>query len=183
VATKQPRDTLVTQAELAKRLGVTRQAVGAMKGDGKLVMKGTKVLLNATLERLGDTLHPSYSRKALKAVKNGENTDDPGEDDPEADDLPRISLGEAQRRKAVAAAVIAELELAEKQGSLVSRAGAEKRVFEFVRTFRDAMLNFPVRNAAVIAAELGVPAAKVNAALERRLKDYLGELADRQLQL
>ena len=98
-------------------------------------------------------------------------------------EIERISLAEAQRRKAIAAANLAELEYAEKSGTLIDKAGAEKVIFEFVRGLRDAIENFPVRYAAQIGAELGAPAVKVNAALSKRLKDYLVELADRQLRL
>ena len=172
-------DELITQAELGKRLGITKQAVGDLKSHGKIVMRTRQgkqlVAYNATLAKLEDTLHPSYSRKALKAVNGG--------DEPEEEPAEHISLGEAQRRKAVAAAALAELELAEKMGSLVDRAAVEKRVFEMARQTRDALLNFPTRYAAVMAADLGVDAGRVNVAIEKRLKEYLGSLADRRTEL
>lgn len=173
----QPSDE-ITQSELARRLGVTHQAVTSLKRDGKLVMRGGKVLYQATMDNLGETLNAGYSRKALKAVKAARG--DVEDDEPE---IERISLAEAQRRKAIAAANLAELEYAEKSGTLIDKAGAEKVIFEFVRGLRDAIENFPVRYAAQIGAELGAPAVKVNAALSKRLKDYLVELADRQLRL
>jgi hypothetical protein len=168
--------------ELARRLGVTHQAVTSLKRDGKVVMRGKKVLFSATMDRLEQSLHPGYSRKALKVAQSRGKADESGED--LADDgESHISLSEAQRRKAIAAAALAELDLAERSAALIDKAGAEKHIFEFVRGLRDAIENFPVRYAAQIGAELGVPAAKVNAALSKRLKDYLGELADRQLRL
>ena len=186
MAGRKPSDEYITQVELAKRLGMTTPAVAKLKNAGKIVMAKRDgkqmVAYQATLKLLGDTLHPSYSHKGLKAVRNATNPDESGEE-PAEDASERISLAEAQRRKAVAAAALAELELAEKSGTLIDKAGAEKAIFEFVRGLRDAIENFPVRYAAQIGAELGAPAVKVNAALTKRLKDYLGELADRQLRL
>jgi hypothetical protein len=179
-------DEYITQVELAKRLGMTTPAVAKLKNAGKIVMAKRDgkqmVAYQATLKLLGDTLHPSYSHKGLKAVRNAAMLD---ETDAEPDEYgeTHVTLAEAQRRKAVAAAALAELELAEKSGTLIDKAGAEKAIFEFVRGLRDAIENFPVRYAAQIGAELGAPAVKVNAALTKRLKDYLGELADRQLRL
>lgn len=184
----QPRaaEEYITQVELAKRLGMSSPAVAKLKNAGKIVMvrRGGKWLVayQATLKLLGETLHPSYSHKGLKAVRNAANAHDP-DAEPDEDAETHVTLAEAQRRKAVAAAALAELELAEKSGTLIDKAGAEKAIYEFVRGLRDAIENFPVRYAAQIGAELGAPAVKVNTALSKRLKDYLGELADRQLRL
>ncbi len=65
------------------------------------------------------------------------------------------------------------------KGTLIGKAGAERIMFTWARGLRDAILNFPVRTSAQIGAELGVPAVKVNAVLERKLKLLLTDLADR----
>lgn len=180
MAAQADNDERISQAELGRRLGITPPAVTKLKKAGKIVVgRDGKVRYRATLKKLGDTLDPRKPKKTLHAVKDVVGEDDPVEDDGES----HVSLAEAQRRKAVAAAVIAELDLEEKKGSLIGREAAERRVFEFVRGFRDSILNFPTRYAAVIAADLGVQASKVQTALDKRLKDYIGELADRQLRL
>jgi hypothetical protein len=64
------------------------------------------------------------------------------------------------------------------KGELVDRAKAVAQVFRLARAERDAWVNWPARVAAMIAAELEVDAHELHTALERHVRDHLGELAE-----
>jgi hypothetical protein len=64
------------------------------------------------------------------------------------------------------------------KGELVDRAKAVAQVFRLARDERDAWVNWPVRIAAMMAAELEVDARKLHTVLERHVREHLGELAE-----
>jgi hypothetical protein len=64
------------------------------------------------------------------------------------------------------------------KNELVDRAKAVAQVFRLARDERDAWVNWPARVAAMIAAELEIDPHRVHAALERHVRDHLGELAE-----
>jgi hypothetical protein len=64
------------------------------------------------------------------------------------------------------------------KGELVDRAKAVAQVFRLARDERDAWVNWPARVAAMMAAELEVDPHKLHTALERYVRDHLGELAE-----
>ena len=61
---------------------------------------------------------------------------------------------------------------------LVDRARATALVFRMAREERDAWLNWPVRVAALMAAELGVEAHPMQKALEAHVRSHLADLAE-----
>ncbi len=64
------------------------------------------------------------------------------------------------------------------KGELVDRARAVAQVFKLARDERDAWVNWPARVAAMMAAELEVDTHKLHTALERHVREHLGELAE-----
>jgi hypothetical protein len=64
------------------------------------------------------------------------------------------------------------------KGELVDRAKAVAQVFKLSRDERDAWVNWPARVAAIMAAELEMDPHRVHTALERHVRDHLGELAE-----
>ena len=60
---------LITQAELARRMGVNRKEVTKWKKDGRLVMKGKLVDYDATVKLLAETADPA--RSSIKKSNTG----------------------------------------------------------------------------------------------------------------
>ena len=70
------------------------------------------------------------------------------------------------------------LRLQKLKGEVVDRARAVALVFRLARQERDAWLGWPARIAATVAAELGVGAYEMQAALDAHVRAHLQELAD-----
>ena len=71
-----------------------------------------------------------------------------------------------------------KIELAELEGRLIDRSAAIKAVRVFAQQDRDAILAWPARAAAVIAAEFGVDPHAMHASLSDSLRSHLSEQAD-----
>jgi phage terminase Nu1 subunit (DNA packaging protein) len=91
---------------------------------------------------------------------------------PESED--RTSFLEAQRRRELAKAQPAELEVRRKSGELIEVETVKQVVFEKGRQVRDAILSVPDRLAGVVAAEMDQ--AKVHALLTKELHQALEAL-------
>lgn len=85
------------------------------------------------------------------------------------------SIVDAKRRKEIALAGMRELELREKQGELVDAATVHDAVFTRFRQERDALLTWPARISAVMAADLGVDAGRLLVTLEKHVREFLAE--------
>jgi hypothetical protein len=94
-----------------------------------------------------------------------------------------ITLAEAQRRHEVLKAKERELKVERLKGALVDRSKATAHVFALAREERDSWLGWPARVAALIGAELGVPAAQVQTVLERHVREHLGSLRELRIEL
>ncbi|MEM5472916.1 hypothetical protein WNZ14_14375 [Hoeflea sp. AS60] len=64
------------------------------------------------------------------------------------------------------------------KGELIERARALALVFRLAREERDAWVNWPVRAAALMAADLGVEPAAMQKALEKHVRAHLDDLAE-----
>src|SRR5512134_997146 len=64
------------------------------------------------------------------------------------------------------------------KGELVDRACATALVFRLARQERDAWAGWPARIAAVMAADLGIGAHRMQSVLEAHVRQHLGELSD-----
>lgn len=167
------REEYLTQAEFGRRTGRTQQAVSKLVRAGKIPLR----------RRDGKKLIPFHHAQAALA----ENMD-PAQAGNSPSAQGQASTGRAtytEVRTAQMALKVQDqqLELAKKRGQLIDRDEALRRAFEFARGFRDHMQNFPARYAALLAAETGADVQKLAIALERRLKEYLGDLADRRIGL
>jgi hypothetical protein len=87
-----------------------------------------------------------------------------------------MTFTEAQRRDAAAKAELRELELRQRRGDLVERRQAEAVAFQGARELRDAVLAWPGRHAAVMAADLGVEPGRMLRALEAGMKQMLRDM-------
>jgi hypothetical protein len=92
-----------------------------------------------------------------------------------SDEAAKGSLLEARTRVEQVKAKTAELEYRRKRGKLVDVKEVEKAAFARARTEREALLNWPVRVSAEIAANLGVAEKDVCSELESRIRQFLEE--------
>jgi hypothetical protein len=71
-----------------------------------------------------------------------------------------------------------KLRLQKLKGELIDRARAVALVFRLARQERDAWAGWPARIAAIVAADLGVDAHRMQTVLETHVRAHLGELAE-----
>lgn len=166
-------ESYVSQAEFGRQTGRSQQAVFKLVHSGKVPVvtrKGKKVIpLERAKAALGENLDPAQAHADdadRGSVRSG-----------------KVTYSEVRTAQMALKVQDQQIELARKRDSLIDKDGAVKRAFEFARGFRDAILNFPARYSAQIAADLGVDPGKVNTALDKRLKEYLADIADRRIGL
>lgn len=168
----QPREEYVTQAEFGSRTGRTQQAVSKLVRAGKIPLrtrKGKKLIpFREAQAALAENMDPAQAGESQRQQHGSAG---------------RATYTEVRTAQMALKVQDQQIELARKRESLIDKDGAVKRAFEFARGFRDAILNFPARYSAQIAADLGVDPGKVNAALDKRLKEYLADIADRRIGL
>jgi hypothetical protein len=135
-----------TIAGFAKILGVNPKTVYYAISSGR-IEGAVKVLPNGYKHihiRNAKALWKKNTKANNMSILNKDNAldDDLPEDLPESDE---VSLHEAKRRRELAMAQIAEIELAEKEGKLVSIEEIRKAGFEAARITRDSLINIPNR--------------------------------------
>ncbi|MCL5779198.1 elements of external origin [Limibaculum sp. FT325] len=119
---------------------------------------------------------------ALDAVK--ETLREAGSEASAGDDAGgEVSFVRARMANEVLKAQTAKVRLQKMRGEVVDRARATAMVFDLARRERDAWLNWPPRVAAMIAAELGVEAHRMETVLDRHIRAHLGELAEVKVEL
>jgi hypothetical protein len=177
----------VKQSEFAELCGVSRQAVLNWKQEGKLVMQGARVDVDASLARLG-RIRKGGSPVATDAAPATVDIDlQPGETIEQAADrlvgdidVNATSFDEARRVKEVYLALLNRLEFEQKSGVLVDLETASTILFEEFRAQRDAWLNWPARVGPILAAELGVEADRLTGALTAYVHKQVTSLGEPQ---
>ena len=163
----------ITQAEHARRCGVSRVAVTKWKAAGKLVMVGDRVDFDQSYK--GENWHAG-SQKARQPKQPAKPSAAPAKraapapapmpaaapaDAPEVVPNGATALKDAVTRKEEFTGRQRELDYLKAAGKLIDIEVARKVMFEEARTARDAWLNWVPRNAALIAADLGADAGKI----------------------
>ena len=179
---------LVKQSEFAELCGVSRQAVLNWKQEGKLVMQGARVDVDASLARLGRVRKggsPAMQEKATATslemdIQPGETIDEAAQRLVGEIDVDGTSFDEARRIKEVYLALLNRLEYERKSGALVELDTASAILFEEFRAQRDAWLNWPAKVGPLVAAELGVAADKVTAVLTGHVHTQISQLGEPQ---
>ncbi|MFP5515457.1 MAG: hypothetical protein ACLGJC_20525 [Alphaproteobacteria bacterium] len=206
VYTSPAEETYETQAEYARRHGVSRPAVGNWKRDGFLVFQGDRVDVRASDAKLRDAGLGRF-RAPTKAEAEALTADDglqpglqPADGEPvyteqpdgaapmdygaAEDFLQRLlngqfaSIAVAGQVKENALAGVRVLEFLKTANSLVDLEVARDVLFEQARSFRDALMNWPTDIGPRLAAELGQPADKVTGALTRHVHTLLTDLGE-----
>jgi phage terminase Nu1 subunit (DNA packaging protein) len=86
-------------------------------------------------------------------------------------------IEKAQRRKAVAEAEIAELQLAKARGDLLDKGKVRQILLDLAQRDQAAWHRWAFRVAKQLAAELGVDAERAHHVLDRYIRQHLRELA------
>lgn len=89
-----------------------------------------------------------------------------------------VNLIQAQTIKENALAAIRMTEARKRAGEVIELADAEAVLFDMFRQQRDAWLNFPSRVAPLIAADLGLEAARVTEVLSEHVHKQLSDLGE-----
>lgn len=123
---------LISQAAFAKLLGVNRSTVSRYKADGRLVMDGKHVDVEASRQLIKDTSGGRDDVAARHAVDRGQTPEGSA-------DVFLEKRSAAQARKEAAQADIAEMERDQLRGKLVERDAVSAAVADVVITFRQAL--------------------------------------------
>ncbi|PRX29015.1 hypothetical protein SAMN05216257_10496 [Meinhardsimonia xiamenensis] len=94
-----------------------------------------------------------------------------------------IDINKARTAKTFYEAQLMRQKFRQQEGELVPREAAEKMVTALARRVRDALLAWPTRVSAEMAAELGVEARELEQVLERALWDFLAEQSEVKVKL
>lgn len=160
---------LVSQAEYARRRGVSRPAVLKAVKSGRIVLIDGKIDPEVADIQWAKNTAPRVQADAPTRAAAIE----PRETLPDA--VEPVSLNEARARREAVMASLAELELAERRGELVSAAGVEKALASKILGARDALDALADRLSPLLAAESD--ASKVYAMLRREIRQALALLA------
>lgn len=96
--------------------------------------------------------------------------------------VPQHDYAEALRRKENYLALLRQLEYEQKTGALVDLETAERVLFEGARAQRDAWLSWPSKVGPLLAADFGLPADKVTAALTEHVHKHIAQLGEPDVQ-
>jgi hypothetical protein len=160
----------VTQAEFARRRGISREAVRkrTVTAGGPIPVYGPGKLLDvAEADALWDaTMSPQgVGNTQARATASG-----------------AAGVSGSELARARAAAVIVDVQtkrltLEQRRGALISRERAVLRAFAFARLLRDAWLTWPTRVGPQLAAAFDVDATAMTVALEGHVREQLAVLA------
>ena len=138
----------VTQSELARRVGVSRQAIHDLINRG-LLQKGDDGLID--FEQAKRDIDNNLKKVDAKTLNNIIGNPPPSSlfDKPEQPN----EYNAARLRDIEATAGMKELKLKEKEGSLIDKEGYERAAHTTARTLRDALINnLPARISQELAA-------------------------------
>lgn len=185
--------TIETQADFARRLGVSRPYVTQLKREGRLVLSEDGLVdAESSLARIKATEDPSKARKASQAHPAEKNapaaTVAPAKS--EMDGMTGLEkVGGAfklwQARKMKADAEMAEMEKAKMARDLVPRDAAEFAMDDLAAGVRSRLENLPARWAPVLApmADLNQIQATLTELVENELRALSNQQAKRAKEL
>ena len=150
---------LVSQAEYARRRGVSRQYVGQMVAKGVIRLSGRKVDTDQADTALAAFREPARpARRAEPRIMAAPSARPVAGDDPEPSapprdgDLPTLLL-KTRIKSEIERAKLLEIKARVEAGKYVDADDVRVAAFNKARVVRDSLLNIPERLAAVLAAE------------------------------
>lgn len=171
-----------TQAAFARRVGLSAPRISQLVKAGLPCVDG-KVDVPAALAWMSEALDPTQRLAQAKAkarpvtVPPLPRLDD--EDGNEPSDEPAAGdYNTAKTAHEWLKVERAKLALERDRGNLLPAEQVRRDVFALAKAERDAWVSWPMRAAAVVAAELGVDPGDVHRLLDREVRTHLAELAD-----
>lgn len=165
-----------SQREAARRPGVSHTALQKAARAGRIAPEpGSGWDMEEVRTRLADSGDPGRGSAAVAAPTPGAAAPDPP--------LPATAAGGASFHSARTANEVLKaqekrLRLDERRGQLVDKRRALLLVHRLAKEERDAVLAWPARVAAEMAAELGVDAHRLQTMMDARLRQHLAERHD-----
>jgi transcriptional regulator with XRE-family HTH domain len=153
---------LITQAELARRLGVSRQYVGKLVRQGKIQRVDGKIDLEVAtgaLRMLADPARPRNTPELLGEAEEDSTT-----------------FAEAKTMKEVYSAKLARLKFEEESGKLIERADIEDKARDVAVIVKESLLMLPNKLMEQLAVESDP--REINVMLDREMREVLARMAD-----
>jgi hypothetical protein len=175
---------VASQRELARRLGVSHTALQKAQRAGRIAPEADGAWdVEKVRARLAESSDPTRKTATLAAPKAApvaptapRPVSTPAISVPAPDPLPRATnstFHDARTANEVLKAQERRLRLDERRGKLVDKARALLLVHRLAKEERDAILAWPARVAAEMAAELGVDAHRLQTMMDQRLREHL----------
>ena len=184
IAAAQP-GRVASQREVARRLGVSHTALQKAQRAGRIAPEADGAWdVEKVRARLAESSDPTRKTAAFVAPVAPPSTPMPRPATPAAptaDPLPRAAgstFHDARTANEVLKAQERRLRLDERRGKLVDKARALLLVHRLAKEERDAILAWPARVAAEMAAELGVDAHRLQTMMDARLREHLAARHD-----
>jgi hypothetical protein len=167
------------KAAFARRCGLSAARISQLAAEGLPVTEGGEIPIDEALDWMARRLDRGRQAKAKPVVlADSHSSTGPAS---AADDEEPDSLTEARRLHELVKIERAKLALARDRNDLIPRAEAARLIQSFARSFRDALTGMVASAAQRLAAEIGVDAAAMFSALDREIRDFLGELTAMEL--
>ncbi|MBX6384023.1 MAG: elements of external origin [Microbispora sp.] len=191
IATAQP-GRVASQREVARRLGVSHTALQKAQRAGRIAPEADGAWdVEKVRARLADSSDPVRKTATLvppRPVPSRPAAAPPpvAPMPPAPDPLPRAAQStfhDARTANEVLKAQERRLRLDERKGKLVDKARALLLVHRLAKEERDAILAWPARVAAEMAAELGVDAHRLQTMMDTRLREHLATRHDVRVQV
>jgi hypothetical protein len=177
---------VASQREVARRLGVSHTALQKAQRAGRIAPEADGAWdVEKVRARLADSSDPVRKTATLApappAAPRPAAQPPVAPTPPPADPLPRAAQNtfhDARTANEVLKAQERRLRLDERKGKLVEKARALLLVHRLAKEERDAILAWPARVAAEMAAELGVDAHRLQTMMDTRLREHLAARHD-----
>jgi hypothetical protein len=185
IAAAQP-GRVASQREVARRLGVSHTALQKAQRAGRIAPEADGAWdVEKVRARLADSSDPVRKTSAF-VVPAPPRPASPPIAAPAPDPLPRAAQNtfhDARTANEVLKAQERRLRLDERKGKLVDKARALLLVHRLAKEERDAILAWPARVAAEMAAELGIDAHRLQTMMDTRLREHLAARHDVRVQV
>ncbi len=183
-----PAERVASQREVARRLGISHTALQKAAQSGRIAQEpGGGWDVEKVRASLAASSDPARKTGAMVAPIAAQLSPSPPRPaivaPPMPEPLPTPSAGGSSFHNARTAnemlkAQERKLRLDERRGQLVEKARALMLVHRLAKEERDAILAWPARIAAELAAELGVDAHRLQTLMDARLRQHLAERND-----